>query len=101
MQISELIERIGRQAVVSLDREELPKLLEGAETIRADDTCLAGWIRVLSIGGQVVVQEQAPDGEVLLRRLTSREDAERFVDRRLSDYERMWEGCGCRIDYHG
>ena len=29
-----------------------------------------------------------------------RETAERFVEDRLSDYERMWDGCGCKIEYH-
>ncbi len=99
MEIRELIEQIERQAVLSLDREDLPKLLEVADTIRADDTCLAGWIRILSIDGQVAVQEQTPGGEILLRRLASRDAAEQFVDRRLTDYERMWDGCGCKIDY--
>ena len=23
-----------------------------------------------------------------------------FVEDRLTDYERMWDGCGCKIDYH-
>ena len=99
MEIRELIEQIERQAVVSLDREDLPKLLEVADTIRADDTGLAGWIRVLFIDGRVAVQEQTTDGEILLRRLVSRDAAEQFVDRRLTDYELMWDGCGCRIDY--
>jgi hypothetical protein len=99
MEIRELIEQIERQAIVSLDREELSKLLAVADTIRADDTGLAGWIRVLLIDGRVAVQEQTTDGEILLRRLVSRDAAEQFVDRRLADYERMWDGCGRRIDY--
>lgn len=100
MEFRDLIDQIEKQAILSLGPGDLPKLLEAADTIRADDTCLAGWIRILSIGGHVAVQEQTPDGEILLRRLASREAAERFVDRRLADYERMWDGCGCKIDYH-
>jgi hypothetical protein len=100
MEIRELIEQMEGRAVLSLDREVLPKLLDAADTIRADDTGLAGWIRILSIDGRVLVQEQTPGGAILLRRLASRETAERFVDRRLASYERMWDGCGCRIDYH-
>jgi hypothetical protein len=99
MEARDLIEQIEKQEILPLDREDLPKLLEVADTIQADDTCLAGWIRILSIDGHVAVQEQTPDGEILLRRLASREAAERFVERRLADYERMWDGCGCKIDY--
>ena len=99
MEARVLIDQIQEQEIVSLDPEDLPKLLAVADTIRADDTCLAGWIRILSIEGRLLVQEQTPAGEVLLRRLASREGAERFVERRLADYERMWDGCGCKIDY--
>jgi hypothetical protein len=99
MDVRELTERIGESVVVSLDPDRLPGLLEVAVTMRAEDTRLAGWIRILRIEGRLVVQEETPEGEVLLRGLASRDAAERFVDRRLSDYERMWDGCGCRIDY--
>jgi hypothetical protein len=101
MESRNLIARIEEQGILPLDREDLPKLLEEADTIRADDTRLAGWIRVLSIDGRIVIQEETPDGEVLLRRVDSPASAERFVERRLADYERMWDGCGCRIDYRG
>ena len=91
---------LAQQSIVALDPEVLPELLEEAEVIREVDTCLSGWIRVLRFGRQVAVQEQTPEGEILLRRLNSRESAEQFVARRLRGYERMWDGCGCKIDYH-
>ena len=99
MESRDLIDQTEKRQIVSLDPEDLPKFLAVADTIRADDTGLAGWIRVLFIDGRVAVQEQTTDGEILLRRLASRDAAEQFVDRRLTDYERMWDGCGCRIDY--
>jgi hypothetical protein len=97
---SELIEGMVEGEVCSLASDDLAELLEVAETLRAEDTRLSGWIRILSLDGRVVVQEETPDGELLLRTLGSRTSAERFVQRRLADYERMWDGCGCRIDYH-
>jgi len=100
MEILDLTEQVEQQAFITLGGEDLPELLEAAEVIREDDTCVAGWIRVLCIGDHFVVQEQTPEGEILVRRLNSRETAERFVEDRLSDYERMWDGCGCKIDYN-
>jgi hypothetical protein len=94
--MGELVQR----AIVTLDAEALPQLLEAAEVIREVDTCLTGWIRILRFENQFAVQERTPEGEVLVRRLDSREAAELFVERRLRDYERMWDGCGCSIDYH-
>jgi hypothetical protein len=95
-----LIAQIEERAIIAFDGEELSEFLEAAEVIRADDTCVAGWIRILRVNDHFAVQEQTPDGEVLVRRLDSREAAERFVEHRLKDYERMWDGCGCKIDYH-
>lgn len=37
-----------------------------------------------------MIEEQTPDGEVLLRGVTTRDAAGRFVDGRLADYEQMW-----------
>jgi len=100
MEVRELVAQFEEWAVIALDGEALAELLEAAEVIRADDTCVAGWIRVLLINDHFAVQEQTPDGEILVRRLISREAVERFVEDRLNDYERMWDGCGCKIDYH-
>jgi len=100
MEVRELEEQIEQPAIIAIDGEALPDLLESTEVIRAVDTCVAGWIRILRIKGHFVVQEQTPEHEVLVRRLNSWESAERFVEDRLGDYERMWDGCGCKIDYH-
>jgi hypothetical protein len=44
--------------------------------------------------------EQPSAGERVLRRLSDAEEAQRFVKGRLEAYERMWDGCGCKIDYY-
>ncbi len=100
MEVRELVTQFEERTFIVLDGEALPDLLEAAEVIRADDTCVAGWIRILCINDHFAVQEQTPDGEILVRRLISRKAAESFVEDRLYDYERMWDGCGCKIDYH-
>ncbi len=99
MEIRELVSQIEERAIVALDEDVLDKLLEAAEVIRADHTGIAGRIRILRIGDCFAIQEQTPDGEILVRRMNSREAAERFLDDRLRDYDRMWNGCGCKIDY--
>ena len=96
----EVLKKLGRKTILALKVDELGDLLVSAETLREDDTHLSGWIRILRIDGQVVIQEQTPDGTtVLVRKLATRKEAERFVVGRLNIYERMWDGCGCKIDY--
>jgi hypothetical protein len=94
------LEQLERQAIVALAPEQLGELLQSAETVREVNTCLSGWLRILSIAGTALIQEQTPEGEFLVRSMPSIEDAECFVERRLATYERMWDGCGCTIDYH-
>lgn len=91
--------RLDREAVAEISRGELESLLKAARTLRSEDTHMSGWIRILLLGEAVPLQEQTPAGEVLLTKMPSREEAERVVDGRLATYERMWDGCGCRVDY--
>ena len=85
----EFVGQIKRQPLITLEERDLTVLLEASEIIRADDTCLAGWIRILFLDGYSLVQEETPDGQILLRRLGSREAAEEFVEDRLATYERV------------
>ncbi|MCG6950407.1 MAG: hypothetical protein LJE93_15940 [Acidobacteria bacterium] len=95
----ELVAKLQSPAPIPVDRENLVNLLETAEVLRQDNTCVAGWIRILSVDGAILVQEETPDGNALARRMASIEDANSFVDNRLGTYERMWDGCGCKINY--
>jgi len=94
-----MIRELVKGAVLKIDRDDLEALLERAEAIRVEDTTLSGWIRILSLEGHPLVQEETPDRDVLVRKLASVDEANQLVDRRLADYERMWDGCGCKIDY--
>jgi hypothetical protein len=87
------------KAPIPIDRSALVDLLESATALRQENTCIAGWIRVLDFDGAVLVQEETPEGHALARRMPSIKQANEFVDRRLETYERMWDGCGCTIRY--
>lgn len=95
----QLIGTLQSRAPIPVDREVLISLLEKAEVLRQDNTCVAGWIRILSVEGVILVQEETPEGHALARRMTSVEEANDFVNDRLGSYERMWDGCGCKIHY--
>ena len=92
--------RLRKQVVLTISPEELAELLAAAVVLSEDDTKMCGPIRILDLDGTVAVQEQAREGEILLRGMPSVVEARRFVDERLDAYERLWDGCGCKIDYH-
>ena len=100
MRAEDLIAGLHHRGLVAIDRGTLLELIDAADVLREEDTHLAGWIRILALGDSILVQEETPKGEVLVRRMPSRECADSFVDLRIQSYERMWDGCGCRIDYY-
>ena len=99
MNIDDLLERLGYASRLGLSPDELAGLLEAAELVREEDTCISGMIRIILLRNTVLAQEETPDREIVVRIRPSREAAEELVDRRLKTYERMWDGCGCKVDY--
>jgi hypothetical protein len=94
-------ERLAEGRIVTATQEELLELLEAAEVLSDQDTLVAGHLRVLDLSGLILVQEETPEGQLLVRRAESVEAAQALVADRLATYERMWDGCGCKVDYFG
>jgi len=93
------IEDWRRQGVVTLSPGEWESAARAFREVERHPTNLAGDLLVLRIGeGFAVLEEPTPDRRVL-RFLADREAARRFVSHRMGQYERIWDGCGCRIDY--
>jgi hypothetical protein len=93
-------ERLAEGRIVTATQEELLELLEAAEVLSDQDTLVAGHLRVLDLSGLILVQEETPEGQLLVRRAESVEAAQALVADRLATYERMWDGCGCKVDYY-
>ncbi len=96
----EIQQTLEKQTVVTLAPDGFAALLESAITVREGDTRMSGWIRIFESDGAVLLQEETPKGEILLRKMVSIQDAEVLLKSRLDTYERMWDGCGCKIDYY-
>ena len=99
MKKHDLVANLRSPAPIPIDRDVLVGLLEEADILRQENTCVAGWIRILSVDRAILVQEETPEGNALARRMPSIEDANAFINDRLRTYERMWDGCGCKINY--
>lgn len=99
MKIEELLERLENDTVVRLRGAAAEQALARLELVREEDTRLSGPIRIFRAGDTVLVAEHPEPGEIAFRRLAGMPKADSFVKDRLETYERMWDGCGCRIDY--
>lgn len=89
----------GAPAAVVMDAAALQPLLAAAAVLRDEDTVVAGRLRLLRIDGRVLLQEQTPDGRLVARRVASEAEGAALVADRMDTYERMWDGCGCRVEY--
>ncbi len=100
MGIEKILKSLRSKNWIVIDERDLESLLAASKQVREERPGGGGPIRVLVTGDDVLVQETSDKGEVVIRRFDSEEDASRFVSDRLDTYDRMWDGCGCRIDYY-
>jgi hypothetical protein len=94
-----VLQRVLGGNTAEISCQELGRLLESAAVLRSEVTGVAGPIRILQLGERLLIQEESPRGEIFLRAASSRQAADSFVEERLATYERMWDGCGCRVNY--
>ena len=95
----EILKRLDDSGPLLIDPADLDRFLAGAEILDEQDTMMNGPIRVLARDGRIVVQESSDKGEIFLHRAAGEEEAAAFLRERMETYERMWDGCGCRIDF--
>ena len=101
MNAEELNRRLKDERIVPMAEAEWAELAEACEVVERHDTLVAGELLVVCCAGALAAVEQPTAGERVLRRLSDAEAMGRFVKERLEAYERMWDGCGCKIDYYG
>ena len=100
MTSDELIGRLDAEMIVRLTTSDWNDLARDFEELERHATGMAGDLLVIRIQGGLAAVEQPSPGERVVRRLADPDEAHQFVARRLEEYERMWDGCGCRIDYY-
>ncbi len=94
-----LLQRLEAGEIVQLDRSEWEAASADFEVVEEHDTRLSGMLLVVrSAAGLAAIEQPKPDQRVV-RPLATMEAARAFVADRLETYDRMWDGCGCKIDY--
>jgi len=100
MTIKELDARLAAERVVEMPAATWARLAPAVEEVERHATGLAGDLLIVrSAGGLAAVEQPAPDARVI-RRLSGRDEARALIARRLETYDKMWDGCGCKVDYH-
>jgi len=95
------IVRTGLDAgrVVRVGADDWTSIAQAFPEVERHATGVAGDLLIVGTGAGLAAVERPTDQERVIRPLGDAAAARAFVDERLAQYERMWEGCGCRIDY--
>lgn len=97
-----IFERLARGEIVRLSSADWQALRDSFATIEEHDTQLAGALLIVQATDGTLAAVEAPTAaERVVRRLADRAAADAFVEERLATYNRMWDGCGCKVDYYG
>ena len=100
MTADELRRRLDEERIVSLSADAWAAIAGEFDVLESHETNIAGALVVVRAGDRPAAVEQPEDGTRVVRRLDDGDAVRAFVAERLADYERMWDGCGCRIDYY-
>ncbi len=84
---------------VPLSVEEWESIAPSFPVVEAHPTQLAGDLLIVDLGGTLAAVESPSRNARVARLLGGPDDARAFVDMRMEEYERMWDGCGVKVDY--
>jgi hypothetical protein len=67
--------------------------------VERHDTQLAGDLLIIRLEGGYAAVEKPSRNARVARFLVDLDEVRSFVEKRLAEYERMWDGCGVKVDY--
>ena len=100
MNIESLIKKAKKNKYVIISQNQLNNLLSYSKLIQEKESQISGKIRLLKFNGELLIQEKTGKDELLIRLMKTKEEADYFIKERLEIYDKMWDGCGCKVDYY-
>lgn len=97
-----LTHRIPKDGALAVGADEVDALREESQKIREVDTRFNGVIEVFQTAdGEYILAEQTLQRQPVIRKVGSPAQADELIRSRLEVYDRMWDGCGCTVDFFG
>ena len=100
MTVEDFREKVGAGGTVPLSADEWTEISASFPEVERHHTQLAGDLIIVDMAGQMVAVESPSRDARVARLLGGAEEARAFVERRMEEYERMWDGCGVKVDYY-
>jgi hypothetical protein len=98
--VEEFREKIAGGGTVPLSAPEWEALAPSFPEVEKHETLLAGQLVIFRVGDEMAAVEAPSKAARVARLLGGEVKVRAFVAKRLEEYERMWDGCGVKIDYH-
>jgi len=99
MTVEEFREKVGDGGIVPMSRAEWEGIASSFPEVERHNTQLAGDLIIVRAGDALVAVEAPSRDARVARALGGPEEARAFVARRMEEYERMWDGCGVKVEY--
>jgi len=96
----EFRDKVFAGGTVPLSAKEWESLSPLCREVERHDTLLAGLLLIVQVGEHLVAVESPSRDARVARLLGGVEEARAFVVERLEEYERMWDGCGVKVEYY-
>ena len=100
MSIQKIVNATKKKNYSLIKEEDLKELLSQSKVIIEKDTLISDKIRLLKFEKELLIQEKTTKDEFIIRLMKTKKEAEDFIKQRLEIYDRMWDGCGCRVEYY-
>lgn len=94
------VERFIGRKFLTVSEFELGELLSSSSIIFEQDTRIRDMIRILKVENNFFLQEKTNLGEIIIRQFDNEAGATKLVNERMEIYDKMWDGCGCKINYY-
>jgi len=99
MNAQQVMRKLRSGGIVSLSSAEWERLAPRFEVLEIHETRLAGQLLLVRGPAGLAAVERPERGRRVIRPLADETAARAFVKDRLETYDRLWDGCGCHIDY--
>ena len=95
----EFRKRVALGGAVPLSAREWENIAPHFPLVERHKTQLAGDLIIVRFDGEYAAVEQPSRNARVARLLVGMDAVRAFVEKRLSEYERMWDGCGVKVEY--
>ncbi len=94
------IKKLKINNYIKIMQSDLDALITQSKILLEKDTLISDKIRILQLDNCIFFQEMTGKREFLVRKMKDLNSANELMAKRMEIYEKMWDGCGCKVDYY-